>query len=153
MDDWRKIKISGNFYTRTSKTSWSYVPIVISGNLAFVSGQIPIYEGKIKFKGSVPNQQSLESAQEAAKLCIINALAQLKNQLQDLNKIKKIVKITGYVQSDKEFWDQPKVINAASDLLFEIFEERGQHSRVAIGTSNLPLNSTVEIDMIAEISN
>ena len=130
----------------------SYIPVVTTGNLAFVSGQIPMKEGKVVFEGKVPNVQSLDSAREAAKICIINALAQLKANLGSLDKITKIVRISGFVNSAPDFVEQPKVINAASDLLVEIFGDIAKHSRIAVGVSSLPLNSTVEIDMIVEFS-
>ena len=132
------------------KPAGSYVPIVISGKLVFVSGQIPIKDGKVVYLGKVPKDISIEDAQKAAKLCIINALAQIKNELGSLDKISRIVRVSGFVNSTSEFTEQPKVINAASDLLFEIFGIKGQHSRIAIGVASLPLNSCVEIDAIAE---
>ena len=126
----------------------SYIPVVSTGNLAFVSGQIPIKDGNIKFMGKVPDEQSIETAQDAAKLCIVNALAQLNAYFGTLEKITKIVRISGFVNSSANFTEQPKIINAASDLLFKIFGETGKHSRIAVGVSSLPLNSTVEIDMV-----
>jgi enamine deaminase RidA (YjgF/YER057c/UK114 family) len=133
------------------KPAGSYVPVVITGKLAFVSGQIPIKDGKVAFLGKVPKDISVEEAQKAAKLCIINALAHLKNELGSLDRVLKIVRVSGFVNSTPEFIDQPKVINAASDLLYEIFGSKGQHSRIAIGVASLPLNSCVEIDIIVEI--
>ena len=130
----------------------SYIPVVTTGNLAFVSGQIPMREGKVVFEGRVPEQQSLESARDAAKICIINGLAQLKANLGSLDKIRKFVRISGFVNSSPNFTEQPKVINAASDLLVEIFGDMAKHSRIAVGVASLPLNSTVEIDMVVEFS-
>jgi enamine deaminase RidA (YjgF/YER057c/UK114 family) len=130
----------------------SYIPVVTTGNLAFVSGQIPMKDGKVIIEGKVPEKQSLDSAREAAKICIINGLAQLKANLGSLDKITKFVRISGFVNSSQEFTEQPKVINAASDLLVEIFGDMAKHSRIAVGVANLPLNSTVEIDMIVEYS-
>ena len=130
----------------------SYIPVVTTGNLAFVSGQIPMREGKVVFEGKVPEQQSLESARDAAKICIINGLAQLKANLGSLDKIRKFVRISGFVNSSPSFIEQPKVINAASDLLVEIFGDMAKHSRIAVGVASLPLNSTVEIDMVVEFS-
>ena len=130
----------------------SYIPVVTTGNLAFVSGQIPMKEGKVVFEGKIPEQQSLESARDAAKICIINGLAQLKANLGSLDKITKFVRISGFVNSNPDFTEQPKVINAASDLLVEIFGEMAKHSRIAVGVASLPLNSTVEIDMVVEFS-
>jgi len=131
----------------------SYIPVVISNNLAFVSGQIPMKDGKVVFEGKVPDTQSLDSAREAAKICIINGLAQLKANLGSLDKITKFVRISGFVNSNPDFTEHPKVINAASDLLVEIFGDMAKHSRIAVGVAGLPLNSTVEIDMIVEFSN
>ena len=131
----------------------SYIPVVTTGNLAFVSGQIPMKEGKVVFEGKVPETQSVDSARDAARICIINGLAQLKANLGSLDKITKFVRISGFVNSNPNFTEQPKVINAASDLLVEIFGDMAKHSRIAVGVASLPLNSTVEIDMIVEFSN
>ena len=129
----------------------SYTPVVISKNIAYVSGQIPIKNGEISFAGKVPDIQSIENAQEAARLCIINALAQLKSQLGSLDRISRILRVSGFVNSNPNFFEHPKVINSASDLLYKIFGDDGKHTRIAIGVNSLPLNSTVEIDMIVEI--
>ena len=134
------------------KPAGAYIPVVKSDHTVYVSGQIPIEDGKVAFKGKVPSTQSLEQAQSAAKLCAINALAQLKSELGSLDKISRILKVSGFVNSEPDFTEQPKVINAASDLLFEIFGDKGQHSRIAVGVASLPLGATVEIDMIVEIS-
>ena len=128
------------------------IPVVTTGNLAFVSGQIPIQDGKVKFTGKIPGEQTIESAQEAAKLCIINGLAQLNAFFGTLENITKIIRISGFVNSSPDFTDQPKIINAASDLLFKIFGDNGKHSRIAISAGSLPLNATIEIDMIVEFS-
>ncbi len=134
------------------KPAGAYVPVVKSDHTVYVSGQIPIENGKVTFKGKVPNDQSLEQAQKAAILCVVNALAQLKAELGSLDKISKIIRVSGFVNSDPDFTDQPKVINSASDLLYEIFGEKGKHSRIAVGVTSLPLGATVEIDMIVEIN-
>jgi enamine deaminase RidA (YjgF/YER057c/UK114 family) len=134
------------------KPAGSYIPVVTSGNLAFISGQIPVQDGKVVFTGKVPSEKSLEEAQKAARLCAINILAQLKSSLGDLDRITRIVSLAGFVNATPEFADHPKVINAASDLFFEIFGENGKHSRVAVGTSSLPLNSSVEISAVVEFT-
>ena len=146
-----KLALLGIILPNPPKPAGSYVPIVITGKLAFVSGQIPIKDGKVVYLGKIPKDITIEDAQKAAKLCIINALAQLKNEFGSLDRISKIIRVSGFVNSAPEFVDQPKVINAASDLLYEIFGSKGQHSRIAIGVASLPLNSCVEIDIIAEI--
>ena len=147
-----KLKSLGIILPTPPKPAGSYVPVVISGKNAWVSGQIPIQDGMLTHTGKVPTQQSIENAQNAAKLCAINALAQLKVSLGSLDKILKIVRVSGFVNSTPEFVDHPKVINAASDLLFDIFGEKGQHTRIAVGVASLPLASTVELDMIVEIN-
>jgi enamine deaminase RidA (YjgF/YER057c/UK114 family) len=132
----------------------SYVPTVIAGNLIFVSGQIPVEPGsnpiQVKYKGKVGRDISLEDGQAAAILCTINALSQLKGTLNSLDRIKKFVKVSGYVNCDPSFTDHPKVINGASDFLVQLFGEKGKHTRVSVGASSLPFDSSVEIDFIVE---
>lgn len=134
------------------KPAGAYIPVVTSGNLAFVSGQIPMQDGKIVFTGKVPTERSVEEAQGAAKLCAINILAQLKANLGSLDKISRFVRVSGFVNSTPDFSEQPKVINAASDLFFDVFGEKARHSRIAVGVASLPLNATVEVDAIVEFS-
>ena len=148
-----KLKENGITLPIPPSPAGSYIPVVTAGNLAYVSGQIPIKDGRIVFSGKVPDEQSVESAQEAARLCIINGLAQLNSYFNSLESITKIVKVSGFVNSTPDFSERPKIINAASDLLFRIFGDCGIHTRIAIGVTSLPLNSTVEIDMIVEFSN
>ncbi len=126
----------------------SYLPVVVSGNLAFVAGQIPIEGNTVKFKGKV---ESIELGQEAARLCTLNALAQLKSSLGSLDKVKRVIKVTGFVNCEPSFIDHAKVINGASDLLVNIFGEKGKHARAAVGVIGLPLDSTVEMEFIVEI--
>jgi len=145
-----KIDLLGISIPVPPKPAGSYLPVVISNNIAYVSGQIPMKDGKVIFQGKV-NDQNLEDAKQSAKLCAINILAQLKRELGTLDRISKIIKISGFVNSDSDFFQQPNVINAASDMFFEIFGEKGQHARIAVGVSSLPLNSMTEIDAIVEI--
>ena len=145
-----KLKLLGITLPTPPKPAGSYIPVVTSGNLVFVSGQIPMQDGKVQFTGKVPADKSVEDAQSAAKLCAINLLAQLKANLGSLDRISRIVRVSGFVNCTPDFTEHPKIINAASDLFFEIFGEKGKHSRIAVGVSSLPLNSTVEIDMVAE---
>jgi len=130
----------------------SYVPVVKSGNLAFVSGQIPLEAGKVVFKGRVGTDLSVEEGQEAARLCVINALAQLRASLGELDMISRVVKVTGYVNCEPSFADHPRVVNGASDLLVKIFGEKGKHARAAVGMSSLPLGSAVEVELIVELA-
>ena len=129
----------------------SYVPAIKTGNLLFISGQIPMENGKVIFTGKVTDD-NIETAKKSAKMCAINLLAQMKRELGSLDKVTKIVRISGFVNSDPEFYQHPKIINAASDLFFEIFGDKGKHSRIAVGVSCLPLNSMTEIDAIVEFS-
>lgn len=129
----------------------SYVPVVITGNLAFVAGQIPVEAGQVKFKGKVGKDVSIEAGQQAARLCTINALAQLKAALGSLERVKRVVKVTGFVNCEPAFADQPKVVNGASDLLVQVFGEKGKHARAAVGVGSLPLGSAVEVEFIVEI--
>ena len=146
----RKIKSLGINLPIPPSPAGSYIPVVKSGNLLYVSGQIPMEDGKVVFTGKV-SDTNIETAQKSARICAINILAQLKKELGDLEKISKIVRISGFVNSVPEFTQQPKVINAASDLFYEIFGECGKHSRIAVGVSSLPLNSMTEIDAIVEM--
>jgi enamine deaminase RidA (YjgF/YER057c/UK114 family) len=140
---------------KQSSAVGSFIPVVITGNLAFVSGQIPIELGsnpiQVKYKGKVGRDVSLEDGQAAARLCVINGLSELKLALGSLDKIKKFVKVFGYVNSDPSFTDIAKVINGASDFLVEVFGEKGKHARVSVGVSSLALDSSVEVDFIVEV--
>jgi enamine deaminase RidA (YjgF/YER057c/UK114 family) len=127
----------------------SYVPVVVSGNLAFVAGQIPVEGNHVKFRGKVV---SINTGQQAARLCTINALAQLRLSLGSLDRVKRVIKLTGFVNCDPSFADHPKVINGASDLLMQLFGKKGKHARVAVGVSSLPLDSAVEVDLIVELN-
>ena len=129
----------------------SYIPAIKTGNLLFISGQIPMENGKVLFTGKVTDE-NVETAQKSARMCAINLLAQMKRELGSLDKVKKIVRLSGFVNSDAEFYQHPKVINAASDLFFEIFGDKGKHSRIAVGVACLPLNSMTEIDAVIEFS-
>jgi enamine deaminase RidA (YjgF/YER057c/UK114 family) len=144
-----------NIPTGKSASLGSYVPIIRVENLIFISGQIPIdiesSNNDLKYKGKVGRDISIEQAQEAGKVCCLNALLHLKNMIKDLDKIKRIIKITGYVNCDENFVEHPKVINGASDFLIKIFDEKGRHTRVAIGVNSLPLGSPIEIDFIIQI--
>ena len=130
----------------------AYVAYKKTANLLFISGQIPIdINGKIT-KGKLGKELSIEEGQAAAKLCAINIIAQAKKACnENLENIKNCIKLTGYVNSTNEFSDQPKVINAASELISAVFGENGKHTRAAISTNSLPLGAAVEIDAIFEL--
>ncbi len=131
----------------------NYVGYVQSGNLVFVSGQVPLVDGAFKFQGKVGAEFSVEQGQEAARICAINIIAQLKAACGgDLDRVQHIVKLGGFVNSTPEFTDQPKVINGASDLMVAVFGDAGKHARAAVSAGALPLGVAVEIDAIAEIA-
>jgi len=129
----------------------SYIPAVRTGNLIFLSGMLPLIQGKLVRQGKVGEDIRIEEAGEDVRTAVINALSVLKANIGTLNNVKRCVKITGYIASSPNFTDQPMVLNAASDLLFEIFGESGKHARVALGVNVLPLNSPVEIEFIFEV--
>ena len=129
----------------------AYVASKIVGNLVFISGQLPLNsEGKL-IKGKVGKELNLDQGQEAAKLCALNLLAQLKKISGNVDKVKGCVKITGYVNSIDSFVDQPKIINGASDLISKIFGDKGKHTRAAVSTNSLPLGVAVEVDAIFDL--
>ncbi|HHU02499.1 MAG TPA: RidA family protein [Christensenellaceae bacterium] len=131
----------------------AYVPTVRVGNLVFVSGQGVTRNGKEIMKGHVGKEITLEQAQEGAKICALNALCVLKETLGDLDRIKRIVKVQGFVNSAPGFDKQPLVINGFSELMELIFGENGKHARTAVSCNELPFGTPVEVDMIVEISN
>lgn len=135
-----------------SKPLGSYVPCVQTGGLLFLSGILPFIDGKLTRTGRVGEAVSLEEAREDARQVVINVLSVIKAQVGDLDRINRCVKLNGYVASAPDFIEQPKVLNAASELLFEIFGEAGRHARAAVGVSVLPLNSPLEIDFIFELA-
>jgi enamine deaminase RidA (YjgF/YER057c/UK114 family) len=133
----------------------SYSPVIIAGNFAYVSGQIAIDPNKqpaqVIFKGKVGKDVSIDDAKKAAELCVINGLSQLNSALGDLERIKKFVKLSGFINCEPSFVDHATVMNGASEFVTQIFEDRGKHARIAVGVNSLPLNSCIEIDIIVEV--
>lgn len=129
----------------------AYVPVVVTGNLAFVSGQVASDEGKPMWTGKLGKDLHIETGAEAARRCALQLLAALKAEIGSLDSIRRIVKLTVFVASADSFTDQPKVANGASELLIELFGEAGAHARAAVGVAELPLGAPVEIELIAEI--
>lgn len=129
----------------------NYVGAVTSGKLVFVSGHGPYRDGQYHHLGKVDSAVSVEQAYESARITIVNALASLKAEIGSLDRVTRIVKLLGMVNSDPGFKRQPEVINGASDLLVEVFGERGHHARSAVGLGALPMGISVEIEMIVEI--
>lgn len=130
----------------------SYVTgLVTDSGLVFISGQTPWLDGKQMTPGKVGKNVSVEEAYEGARRAMLLCLSQLKTAVGSLDKVKRVVKVSGWVNSEGDFGDQPQVINGASDLLLEVFGERGRHARAAIGVSSLPSNACVEVELIVEI--
>ncbi|MEW6031368.1 MAG: RidA family protein [Bacillota bacterium] len=129
----------------------AYVPAVRSGSHVYVSGQLPLVDGKPVVTGKVGGDVSVEKAREAARVCAVNALAALASVVGDLDQVSRIVKVTGFVASAPGFTGQPAVVNGASELLREVFGSAGEHARAAVGVAELPLGVPVEVEMIAEV--
>jgi len=130
----------------------AYVPFCRVGNLVFVSGQLPMKDGAMVVKGSVPGQVSIETAAAAARQAAINGLAVLADAAGGLDRVKRIVRVGVFVCSEAGFTDQPKVANGASELLQEVFGESGRHARAAVGNIALPLGACVEVELLAEVA-
>ena len=129
----------------------SYVPFVKTGNLVYLSGMLPLQDGVLLKTGRVGETVSLEDAVLCARTAAVNALAVLKSAIGSLENVQRCVKMTGFVASSADFADQPKVMNGASDLLFQVFGEEGRHARAAVGVNILPMNSPVEVEFIFEV--
>jgi enamine deaminase RidA (YjgF/YER057c/UK114 family) len=131
--------------------AFEYVPVVVHRGVAYVSGQLPKVDGEVRVTGKVGADVSVEQAQEAARICILQGLAGLRQALGGLDRIERILKVNGYVASAPGFNQQPKVIDSASKLLGQVFGEAGRHARAAIGVSELPRNTPVEIEMTVAV--
>ncbi|MDJ0894800.1 MAG: RidA family protein [Alphaproteobacteria bacterium] len=131
----------------------NYVPYVVTGNLVFISGQVPFVDGKPAVTGKLGAEVSIEDGQRAARICAINVLAVLKSACGgDLDKVRRCVRLGNFVASAPDFSDQPKVANGASDLMVEVFGDAGRHARAAVGSVALPLNVAVEVEAVFEIA-
>lgn len=128
----------------------SYVPAKRAGNLIFVSGQIPMQDGKMVASGPLPSRCSIEQARAAARQCVINGLA-AASTVVDIDELVGALRVGAFVNSDPTFYEQPKVANAASELLIELFGANGKHVRAAVGTNTLPLDAAVEIEFVFEV--
>ena len=129
----------------------AYIPAKQSGKLVFTAGQLPMVNGELISKGLLGQDVEIEEANKAARICTLNALAAIKGVIGDLDRIKQIVRVVGYVASVHTFTQQPAVVNGASELLLEIFGEAGKHARSAVGMAALPLNASVEIELTVEV--
>ncbi|HLP42160.1 MAG TPA: RidA family protein [Fibrobacteria bacterium] len=130
----------------------SYVPAVRSGHLVYVAGQLPMREGRLLFKGKVGRDLDVEQAQEAARICFLNALAALGYSGAGPDQVTRVLRLGGFVQCVDGFTEQPKVVNGASDLCQAIFGEAGRHARAAVGVNALPLDAAVEIEALFEVA-
>lgn len=130
----------------------TYIPAVQAGELLFLSGVIPLRDGKLAVEGKLGKDLTIEQGYEAARIALLNALAVIHQELGTLDRVKRIVRLVGHVASAAGFVEQPAVINGASDLLVRVFEEAGRHARVAVGAAELPLNAPVELELIVHIS-
>lgn len=148
-----KLKEMGLSLPEVPKPVASYIPTLIISDLLYTSGTLPMQNGKVMFTGKMgEGNNTIEVGYEASRLATLNSLSAVKSALGSLSKVKRIVKVTGFVNSSKGFTDQPKVINGASDLLVSVFGENGKHVRSAVGIAELPLNSLVEIEFIYQIN-
>ncbi|TDC78916.1 RidA family protein [Streptomyces hainanensis] len=130
----------------------AYVPAVRTGPYVYTSGQVPLVDGALPAAGKVGAEVSAEQARELAAVCALNALAAVKSVVGDLDRVARVVKVLGFVASAPDFTGQPQVINGASELLGEVFGERGQHARSAVGVAVLPLDAPVEVELQVELT-
>lgn len=135
-----------------SKPVAAYIPAVVSGNLVYTSGQLPMVDGALPATGKVGAAVTPEDAKALARNCVLNGLAAARSAIGSLDRITRVVKVVGFVASDPSFTGQPGVINGASELLGEIFGEPGQHARSAVGVAVLPLDAPVEIEFVFEFA-
>ncbi|MEK6710263.1 MAG: RidA family protein [Nitrospinota bacterium] len=130
----------------------AYVPFVEARGLLFISGQLPVREGKLLHRGKLGAEVSLEEGKACARTCFLNALAQAKTALESLDRVKRVVRMTGYVASAPDFTDQAGVMNGASEFAVEVFGEGGKHARLAVGVAELPLGAPIELEVILEVN-
>lgn len=126
----------------------NYVPFIQNGNQLWISGQLPLDSEGLKFIGKCGSERNIEEGYQAAKLCAINMLAQIKSAVNEFDNVEQIIKLVGFVNSTPDFTDQPKVINGASDLLADVLGKAGNHARSAVGVAVLPFNATVEVEAV-----
>jgi enamine deaminase RidA (YjgF/YER057c/UK114 family) len=147
----RKLAELGLRLPEAAKPSFLYVPVVVHGNVAYVSGQLPKVGGDVWTTGKVGAEVSTDDAKEAARICVLQALAVLREALGSLDRVERVLKVNGYVASAPGFNQQPTVIDAASELLVQVFGEAGRHARAAVGVPELPRNSPVEIEFTVAV--
>jgi enamine deaminase RidA (YjgF/YER057c/UK114 family) len=147
----QRLKELGITLPEAPKPVAAYVPWVRHGDALLLSGQIPVEGGNVRYEGQAGSEQNLEDAQQAARLCTINALAVAADAAGGIDNIERVLKVVVYVASHEDFTDQHKVANGASELLRKVFGEAGRHARAAVGVAELPLNATVEVDVTFQV--
>lgn len=142
----------GQLLPDPSTPAANYVPWVRTGNLVFISGQVPLKDGQCAYVGRVGEELDVETGRKAAQLCALNVLAHLAAAVEDdMSRVVRCVRLGGFVNSPAGFGQQPFVVNGASDLMVEVFGDKGRHSRAAVGVSSLPRNAAVEVDAVFEV--
>lgn len=147
----KKLLDSGIVLKEVPKPVAAYIPGLKVGDLLFTSGQLPMEDGDLKYRGYLGEDLEVEEGYQAARLATINSLAVIKSLVGDLDRVLQVVKVNGYVRSAPGFTKQPAVINGASELLEEVFEERGRHARAALGCNELPLGAAVEVELVVQV--
>ena len=147
----KKLEALGYPMSDTPEAAGLYSPLVVDGKTAYASGMVPMEAGALKFKGKVPSVIGLEEAKKAAELCAANLLRVCARDIGSLDKIERVIKLTGFVNSDPDFTEQHIVINGASGLFIDVLGEAGRHARSAIGMANLPLGAAVEVELIVRL--
>lgn len=148
-----RLKALGIDLPAPAKPVANYVPFVRTGNLVFISGQVTMSHGELRYVGKVGKEVNVEDAKKAARLCGINILSNLKAALDgDLDKVVRCVKLVGFVNAIDSFTQQPEVVNGCSDLMVEVFGDKGRHARSAVGSGSLPRNVAVEVEAIFEVT-
>ncbi|HLR68261.1 MAG TPA: RidA family protein [Virgibacillus sp.] len=148
-----KLQVLGIKLEDVNSSTFPFVPVIRTGELVYTSGQDCRENGVNIFEGKIGKDISLVDGQKAARQCAINCLSVLKCYLGSLDKVKQVVKVSGFVQSYEGFWEQPYVMNGASDIFIDVFGEKGRHVRSAIGVNELPFNTPVEVEVIVEVEN
>lgn len=148
----QRLQDLGIVLPEVAKPAGAYLPAVVSGNLVFTAGQIPLVDGKLVATGKVGKEITQEQAKDIARICALNAVAAVRGAIGDLDRVKRIVKVVGFVSSNPDFTQQPFVLNGASELLQQIFGDDGIHARSAVGVAVLPLDAPVEVELVVEIA-
>lgn len=148
---YRNLQELGLKLPASPKPVGAYVPALQIAHFVFTSGQLPFWNGELKYQGKLGKEVSIEEGKKAAELCVLNALSAIEALVGDLGQIKRVIRLVGYVASGEGFTAQPQVVNGASELLERIFGERGKHVRVAVGVIELPLGAPVELELLVSL--